>query len=70
MTQENKMLLNGKWVDAIPEPYYKFAWLPKIVRTWRPQGTKAIIWMQRYFKNERGAYVTRLGFFSYEFYHQ
>ena len=55
----------------------KFALLPRLVDTWRPQGTKAIIWLQTYyiktekipFKNEYSVdkYVLHLGLFSYEF---
>ena len=45
-----------------------FAWLPKYVKTWRPQGTTAIIWLQKYYQNREGNYCNHLGFFSYEFY--
>lgn len=47
----------------------KYAWIPVIVKTWRPRGTKAIIWLQSYYKNSMGtSYCLRLGLFSYEFY--
>ena len=46
----------------------KYAWLPKYIKTWRPKGTKAIIWMQKYYVNGNSEYCKHLGFFSYEFY--
>lgn len=56
----------------------KYAWLPKHVNTWRPNGTTAIIWFQSYYvKTEKhilynctikNTYCLHLGFFSYEFY--
>lgn len=46
----------------------KFAWFPVFVRTWRPQGTDAIVWLQEYYQKPNGEkYVGRLGFFSSEF---
>lgn len=45
----------------------KYAFLPKIVKTWRPKGTKAIIWFQHYNINKDGAYCLKLRRFSYEF---
>ena len=44
-----------------------FAWLPIIVKTWRPRGTKAIIWLQRYQVQKGVKCCTKLGFFSHEF---
>lgn len=49
-------------------PIKKFAWLPRIVRTWRPKGTKALIWLQTYFVNSDGAYCNHLGLLAKEFY--
>lgn len=47
----------------------KYAWFPKLVNTWRPRGTKALIWFQNYYVKPSGeAYCLRLGFFSYEFF--
>lgn len=46
----------------------KFAWFSKIVRTWRPKGTNAIIWLQYYHISRKGKYCLYLGCFSYEFY--
>lgn len=46
----------------------KFAWLPKYVKTWRPKGTYAVVWLQYYFVDKSGFYCKHLGFFSYEFY--
>lgn len=45
----------------------KFAWIPTIVRTWRPRGTKALVWMQSYYVNKQGKYINHLGFLSFEF---
>jgi hypothetical protein len=45
----------------------KYAWVPKYVKTWRPHGTNAIIWLQPYYKNEKETYCRYLGCFSYEF---
>ena len=58
----------------------KYAWLPKYVNTWRPQGTKAIIWLQSYFETYEDTanafksklinkYCNYLGFWSYEFWY-
>lgn len=45
----------------------KYALFPKIVKTWRPKGTKAIVWLQKYYINEDGPYCLKLGRMSYEF---
>lgn len=45
----------------------KFALFPKLVNTWRPKGTKALIWLQTYYTNDQGNYCIKLGFFSIEF---
>lgn len=47
----------------------KYAWLPKIVFTWRPSTTRAVIWLQSYIIDyETGQkHVGHLGLFSYEF---
>lgn len=57
----------------------KFALIPRYIDTWRPQGTKAIIWLKSYYvKTERcpcnnenpiQKYCMHLGWFSYEFWH-
>lgn len=50
----------------VKSPYYKFSWRPRIVRTWRPSQTVALIWLQFYLSNENGEWVDYLGFFSAE----
>lgn len=59
----------------------KFAWLPVIVDTWRPSGSRALVWLQTYnvkvghsiFSSLNGEteigtkWVNHLGLFSYEF---
>ena len=58
----------------------RFAWFPKIVNTWRPQKTKALIWLQYYYEDYEDTnhifkpklidkYCNYLGFWGYEFYH-
>ena len=58
----------------------KFAWRPVVVWTWRSAPTKAIIWMQGYYRQGDDIYsslsttrrcfgekyCTKLGIFSYE----
>jgi hypothetical protein len=44
----------------------KFAFIPKVVNTWIPRKSKAIIWMQKYYQNDNENYCMYLGLFSYE----
>lgn len=45
-----------------------FAWLPMIVHTWRPRGTTALIWLQKYKITPDGKkWISYLGRFSHEF---
>lgn len=46
---------------------FHYAWFPIIVKTWRPRGTKALIWLQKYQTQDGEKSITSLGFFSYEF---
>ena len=46
---------------------FHYAWLPIIVRTWRPKGSKALIWLQKYQTQDGVKSCTKLGYFSYEF---
>jgi hypothetical protein len=46
----------------------KYAWFPKIVHTWRRNGSRAVIWLQSYIADENGSrHIDHLGLFSYEF---
>lgn len=46
----------------------RYAWRPRIVSTWRRNGSRAIIWLQSYVEREDGhRYCGHLGYFSYEF---
>lgn len=46
----------------------KYAWFPIVVDTWRPRGSRAIIWLQEYYVQYYRPYCLRLGTFSHEFY--
>ena len=45
---------------------WKYAWFPMIVKTWRPRGSKALIWMQKYRIQNGERSCNYLGFFSKE----
>ena len=45
----------------------KFAFIPRIVYTWRRSNSRAIIWMQHYYIKPNKIYCLKLGTFSYEF---
>jgi hypothetical protein len=48
--------------------YKKYAWLPTKVKTWRPRGSYAIVWMQEYYicDDREYSYCMRIGKFSKE----
>lgn len=48
------------------EVNFKFAWFPIIVKTWRPRGTKALIWLQKYSIQNGEKSCNYLGLFSKE----
>lgn len=39
----------------------KFAWLPRVVWTWRPSPSKALIWMQVYYHKIGKEYIHPFG---------
>lgn len=45
----------------------KFAYLPKVVSTWRRTPTKALIWLQKYYIKGNEIYCLKIGTFSHEF---
>ena len=45
---------------------FHYAWLPTLVKTWRPQGSKALIWLQKYQTQDCEKSCTSLVFFSKE----
>ena len=46
---------------------FKYAWLPMVVKTWRPRETKALIWLQKYRISNGEKSINYLGFLSVEF---
>ena len=46
----------------------KYAWLPKIAATWRPNPSRAVIWLQSYSEDAQGyKSISHKGLFAYEF---